>query len=494
LAAAKWAGRGAGFVAGTIPSIAFPEPSLSPLAFVGLVPLLLIVRTAPDLREAAVRSWLGGTGFLFATHLWLTPKVGPFLVLVCLVVGGLWAPWGAACWSLLRDRLNLARALAATAVLPAVWIAIEVVRSLEHLGGPFGLLGASQWNAPPMLSLAAVGGVWAVSFVIVAVNVALTAGIAAYPNARVSLPALAIACIAILLGPLYHSLRAQPSVTDIAHVGVVQVGPTEGADQRFAAGIRNSQTLVGKELDLVVWGESSVGFDLARRPDLQSPLRRLAADLNARVLVNVDARRSGAGGIYKSSMLMSSMGEVATYDKMRLVPFGEYIPARPVLGWVTRFTEAATEDRRRGDGVRLMRAGDIAFTPLVCFESAFPDLARSVTAAGSDLIVYQSAITTFQHSWGPEIHASLAAVRAVETGRPVVHASLTGVTAAFDARGGRIGWMSSSDHGARVLEMPLTTGTTAFVRLGNWVPVASIGILAIYGAVLVRRRRNRRLL
>ena len=84
---------------------------------------------------------------------------------------------------------------------------------------------------------------------------------------------------------------------------------------------------------------------------------------------------------------------------------------------------------------------------LICFESAFPDMSRVDTDQGAQLIVYQSATSTFQGTWGPDQHASLGAVRAAETGRPVVQAALTGDTAAFDARGRLLAWMGQSAHG-----------------------------------------------
>lgn len=487
-----WAGTLGSLPAGAVPALAFPEPGLWPLAYVGLVPLLLLIGTAGERRRAVVRGWLGGTGFLLATHHWLAPKAGPFLIVVTVVVGALWAPWGAAVHALLGRRPTVARALGAIAFLPAGWVAIEVARSWEYVGGPFGLLGASQWNAPAMLSLAALGGVWAVGYVVVAVNVAVAVAVSAGAggNRRVLALAIGLGAVGLALGPAYSALKPAPAIARSARIGVVQVGLFPGPDQRFAAGVEHTRELAGGDLDMIVWGESSVGFDLGARPDLIATLRRLASELGTPLLVNVDARRGGQSGIYKSSILVTPQGEADRYDKMRLVPFGEYIPFRPVFGWLASITDAAAEDRRRGTGVELMSAGGIDFAPLICFESAFPDMARTVVALGSDMIVYQSAITTFQDSWAPETHASLAAVRAVETGRPVVHATLTGVTAAFDGRGRRRAWIGSDASGAFVIDLPLTGGTTVFVRLGNWVPVASLVIVVGGTAVLARRRRR----
>ena len=169
----------------------------------------------------------------------------------------------------------------------------------------------------------------------------------------------------------------------------------------------------------------------------------------------MDAQREAGGGIYKSALLVGEAGVLGSYDKTRLVPFGEYVPLRPLLGWVTRLTDAAAVDRHRGARLAVLPAGELSVGPLVCFESAFPDLARNLAAGGADLVVVQTADTTFQGSWGLDQHASLSAVRAVESGRPVLQAALSGTSAAFDARGRRLAWAAGDWRGAAVVELPL---------------------------------------
>ena len=201
-------------------------------------------------------------------------------------------------------------------------------------------------------------------------------------------------------------------------------GAIAPAEQRFDAAEAITRDLPPGHYDLVVWGESSVGLDLDRRPDLLARLRRLSPAEGSDLLVNVDAL-DASGAIHKTSVLIGPDGVVSRYERMRLVPFGEYIPFRRALGWLPSITRAAPEDRARGQGLVVMRADGIRFTPLVCFESAFPDMSRRAALDRARLVVVQSATTTFQGSWAPDQHASLAAVRAVETGRPVVHATLS---------------------------------------------------------------------
>jgi len=486
----RWLARGASAVAGALPALAFPEPGIWPLAWIGLVPLLLLVARARTPREAGVRAWLGGAGLLAAVHAWLAPVLGPALPAFALLLGAALIPWGVAVRALLSGPVTVAKLLAAIAVLPAGWVLAEAVRSWDRLGGPFGLLGSSQWANRPLLAPAALGGVWLVSFLAVAVNAALAAALAPGTRAAVRLAAVALAAAAFASGPAWDAVRSHPSAGRTLRVGLVQPGVIGSPGARFDAGERATLQLAASRPELVVWGESSVGFDLDSHPDLRARLVRLARVTGADLLVNVDARRQAGRGISKSAVLVRPDGIDGRYDKMRLVPFGEYIPLRPLLGWVARISKAAAEDRVRGTALVELQARAVRIGPLVCFESAFPDLARQHVARGAELIVVQSATTTFQHSWAPEQHASFTPLRAVETGHPVVHATLTGVTTVADARGRVLARFGTGWRGAAVVTLPLGAADTPYVRLGDWVPRGCLAIVVAAAVAALARRRG----
>ncbi|MEV6117383.1 apolipoprotein N-acyltransferase [Streptomyces sp. NPDC052109] len=474
-----WRRSAVAAVAGALPVLAFPAPSLWWFAYVALVPWILLARSAPSGRRAAYDGWSGGFGFLVAVHHWLLPSLHVFIFLIAVLLGALWAPWGWLVRRFLGEQPAPGRGAVALLVLPSAWLTVELVRSWQGLGGPWGMLGASQWQVSPALRLASVGGVWLLSFLVVAVNVA-AAVLISVRESRVPAVASLVATAAATSAAWVWAPR--PQVDGQSRIAVVQPGIVAGqdsAEKRFAREEQLTRRLAGQDVDLVVWGESSVGFDLGGRPDLARRIAALSRATGADVLVNVDARRSDRPGIYKSSVLIGPDGPTGyRYDKMRLVPFGEYIPARSLLGWATSVGRAAGEDRRRGTEQVVMDVGHgLRIGPLICFETAFPDMSRHLAEDGADVLVGQSSTSSFQNSWAPEQHASLAALRAAETGRPMVHATLTGVSAVYGPGGQRLGpWLGTDASTARVYDVPLAHGITPYVRYGDW---------PVHGALLV---------
>lgn len=465
--------------AGALVALAFPAASLWWLAWVVLVPLLLLVRAASSPFHGAARAWAGMAGFVLATQYWLFGSAGPLLVVVAAGLGALWLPWGWAAHRLLTGDLTMRRVLAAVAILPSAWVLAEAVRSWERLGGPWAPLGVSQWNQPATLASAALGGVLLTSFLIVAVNVAIV-GVVVLRSARL----IALPVVLVAAGPAWFWLQPPPAEASTVRVALVQPGDIDDAAARQAAG--ESLTAPLRDVDLVVWGESSVGVDLTSHPQALARLAGLSRRIGADILVNVDAR-APQGGIYKSSVLIGPDGSRGSYSKTRLVPFGEYVPLRPVFGWATRHTKAASEDRRRGDGPVVLNTGSLAVGPLISFEATFSDLARREVRLGAELLAYQSATSTFQGSWAQPQLASMVAVHAVEVGHPAVHAGLSGVSSAFDARGIRLGWLPASDRGVLVLDVPLGSHTTVYQRFGDWVIVVALLILTAWCAQSARR-------
>lgn len=489
----RWRGRFAAGIAGAVPALAFPEPGIWVLGFIGLAPFISLLAAAPTRREAGWRGWFGGMAFMTTTHAWMIPATGLFTIPAAMLLGALWVPWSVVAWWSLAGRPGARRVLGAGVVVPAAFVLTEYVRSWDRLGGPWGVLGSTQWNNGPILALASLGGVWLLSGVLMAVNTAAAAALTARSGERARVTAVAVAIGVVLVAGTYGVIRSPVATSATFRVGGAQPGVVHDEEQRFVANEALTVELAGRDLDLIVWAESSVGFDLESSPSHAARLIALSRRVGAPLLVNIDAGSAGTGEIAKAAVLVDGGGVEARYDKMRLVPFGEYIPLRHLLGWIADVSDAAAEDRVPGHGVVVMDVGGVGVGPLVCFESAFPDLVRTLVRDGADIVVLQTATTTFQGTWAQAQHASLAAVRAVEAGRPVVHAALSGVSAAFDAEGRRLLWVDQDEVRPWEVAVPLGETTTPYVRFGDWLPAASAVALlaAAVAAGLASARRSR---
>jgi apolipoprotein N-acyltransferase len=511
-----WSVRGVMLLCGALLVLTFPDANFEYLAWFGLVPALVLIARSPTAREGGVRAWWLGAGYLIAALYWMAPEIGPGVLLVAVVFGFLWVPFGVAAQKLLRPPLSWPRALAALVVVPSCWLLTEWLRSWQGFGGPWAVFGVSQWQHPVVLALASVGGVWLISFALVLTNVAIVialeslprVGAALVPGAswRAGLAALGVAAgvASVGAGPLTFALTpASPAVRQVT-IAMVQPGVVHNASlsthasQTLTTELSRDGTIGGVRPDLIVWGESSINQDLTLPAShaLLKQFEALSAEDGADLLVNQDTTVPGKGH-EKWSVLVSPTGIKGIYVKTRLVPFGEYIPFRQQLGWLTKISKAASSNMIPGTGAHLLYATDregrtLPIGDLICFESAFPDMARVDADKGAQLIVYQSATSTFQGTWGPDQHASLAAVRAAETGRPVIQAALTGDTVAFDARGRLLAWMGQDSHGVVTvrLGLPAASARTIYDQLGDFVPWAAVAIVVAAALVMFANSRG----
>jgi apolipoprotein N-acyltransferase len=507
------------FLAGGVPAVlVFPAPSLSYLAWFALLPGMVLFTRAATTREAIARGWWFGAGYLFAMLSWMAVQIGPGLLLIAAVFGCMWSPFAVAVSRLLKPPVSWPRALAALIVVPSCWLIPEWIRSYQGLGGPWGLYGASQWQHPAVLALASIGGVWLVSVALLIANTGLTLLVGALrpagstsptgttPRRRITMTALGIAAFAAAAGsgPLAFALTPPFAAVRQVAIALVQPGAVSDVAQRvdaseaLTAGLGTTGAFAKDHPSLIVWGESSVADDLSLDHALLRRIETLSSRDQAEILASQDAAIPGPrAGQEKVAVLVSPDGIEGRYVKTRLVPFGEYIPFRQQLGWLSKISKAAGSNMIPGTGAHLLTvttAGPkpLAIGVLVCFESAFPDMSRAETDAGARVIVYQSSTPTFQGTWGPDQHASLAALRAAETGRPVVQAALTGDTVAFDARGRQLARLGQGSSGVVTVRLELSNAAdrTFYDEAGDYVMWTGVAITGLAALVTLGRRRG----
>ena len=490
-------------LSGVLGALAFPKTDWSLLAWGWLVPALVSgVTRAP--RAALRDGWLAGSVFYVVLLRWLDhtflhysaiPWPVTWLPIVALAAYcGLYlgATAGATAW--LTPRLGAGPALA---LAPPLWVAGEWLRGHLMGGFPWGLLGYSQHAQLAVIQVAELGGVYLVSLVIVAVNAALAALLALGP--RRAWPGVAGAAL-LLAGTLVFGVHAL-GVDRSAGVGSVDVAVIQPAIEQTIKWdpARHAQILdiyerltreaAASRPAIVLWPETATTIFLRGDPELLERLRRLSVDIGTPILVGSIDRRDGPRGQFlNSAFLLTGQGITGKYDKIHLVPFGEYVPLVGLLGFVKSWAEFISEFGE-GDTQTVFPLPGAPFGTVICYEIIFPELFRGFVNRGASFMANITNDAWFGETSGPWQHLGTLPLRAVEQRVAIARAANTGVSAFVDPAG-RIGpTLPLSARGALHHRIPLRGPLTLYARLGDWL-VAACAAIGLAGAGIAFFRRS----
>ncbi len=473
--------------------LSFPKFGHGAVAWVALAPLLVALHgVAPGraFRLGHLTGTVAHVGLLYWTALVVAQFGGlpmavavPLMVLLAATVGLFTAAW-AWCVARLGGRLGARGLLLA----PAPWVAIEVARNYTFLHFPWCLLGYSQHELLPVVQLAALGGVFLVSFVVAGAS-AVLAFVAVESEAgrrRRAAVAYAVALAATLgfgVWRLSQPVAAQGSL----RVGLVQASIRQ--EEKWAPGlaernlqrhVRLSQAAAAQGARLVVWPESSVPWPYDDEPLLANDLQALARRLDAYLLFGNDDRDPSVQPqrIYVGGKLLAPDGRLTyRHHKLRLVPFGEYVPLAPLLTLGGRFTArmvAQVGEFTPGETYEIGRADGHGLATLVCYEVIFPELARRFAREGAQLLVSITNDGWYGTTSAPYQHLAMARFRSVETGRYLVRAANTGISAVVDPRGRLLAATRLFEERALVSDVAISTESTPYLALGE-----SFGLLCL---------------
>ncbi len=475
--------------AGLLLALAFPPAELWPLALLAIAPLLWLLRAAGPSRGFALGlafglAFFGATIywiFLFGALAWLALTVASALSLS--LVGAL-AP------SLIRPGAPLGTAIG----LASLWTAVDWVRGMWPLGGfTWGAVGISQVDDRALLPLATVAGVWGVTFVVVLVNALLVEAAAGGGGAPRRAGRLAFA-LAVVLAPvaLPFSHPDGPSI-DVASLQVdvrEASGPTAAQEDRQVAQLNvelHASLASGPRPDLVLWGEGALDPAASSDAETVAAVRSVVAEVGAPTVIGAVIDEDGAE--HTSVIVLDGQGSnVGRYDKVHLVPFGEYVPFRDELGWVDAIRQIPV-DRVPGTAIRTLAVPGLPpFGTPICFENSFPAVPRAMVRAGATFLVVPVNNASYGFTAASDQHLQMSRMRAVETGRWVVDAAISGVTAFVDTRGQVVGRTELFQTAILRDRIQASTAETPYVRLGDWVPWLSL--VVVVGLVAFPRRRS----
>jgi apolipoprotein N-acyltransferase len=459
------------------------------VAFVALAPFLWLIRASRPRR-----GFLLGLAFGFAYFGSLLYWILLFGELawgsLSLTSAGFVAVFGLVAPILWRGT----NPIRSTFALAALWAVTEYVRSMWPLGGfTWGGLGYTQADNPFLLPLASVTGVWGISFVVALVNGLLLLFL--HRVGKRTVPALGVAATGALLvlAPAAIPLPVPDGrPVDVAAIQVrvpkgLQLDP-ELEDRIIAEMFAHAhRTLAADPPDLAVWPENSLDQDPTRDPSLRALVTGAIRFVGVPTLANAITDRND-GRQFNENLLYDGDGRVVDrYAKQHLVPFGEYVPWHRYLDWISALDQI-TWSYTPGDRQNLMDVDGLRFASVICFENSFPSLPRELIAGGADFLVVTTNNASYLRTAASEQHLSMSRLRAVENGRWVIHAAVSGITAFVDPDGGvhEVTGLFEPTIARRVITT--SRDRTIYNRFGDWFPLASA--VAVAGLLLLPRRRD----
>ena len=445
-------------------ALAFPKFDLNVLAWVAFVPFFYAIDGEP-LGRVLAWSWLQGLAAFMGSLYWIPIPLHNFadvalgLAIIPLVLlAGIMAIFTMiALWSgeFIARRLRLSRAL----TMPLTWAALELVRTYFPVGFPWNLLGYAAYHNITLIQFAEFTGVYGVSALIMFFN-AVVYQVAfrrtTHREQTISLSALTGVMLVVFAFGVWRIGNVKEAVSS----GTFRVAMVQGnipqslkwdpnfLPQSFKVYEDETADAARRGADLVVWPEAAAAFLF--QPDNQYPdeylgdaayratLLTLARNTNVPILFGAPALSTDPAkpGFYNRAYLVSATGEVeGHYDKIVLVPFGEYVPGREFLGYFVNRVVKGFGDMVPGEAQNLFEVKGAKLGVLICYESIFADLTRREVKEGADVLVNITNDAWYGQSSAPYQALAMATMRSAETKVPMIRTANTGISAIIEPTG-----------------------------------------------------------
>jgi apolipoprotein N-acyltransferase len=494
---------------------AFPTIDWNLFVWIALTPVLACAVTRSP-RQALGDGWLMGTVFFVLLLRWLDHTFQQYSAIpwpltwlpIAALAGycGLYVGGVACATSWLCRRLGAGWGLLTA---PFLWVGGEWVRGHVMSGFPWGLLGYSQYRALPVIQMAEWTGVYGVSFLIVSTNAALV-GWFVLPK-RTALWGVGAAAGLLGLTLLYgwdrlESERLQTGQRQVLRVSVVQPSIEQGVkwDPEFwNEALSVYRTLTRRTVgfsEVVVWPETATPVVLPREGRLLEELKTLAREINVPLVVGaLDLEGGKVPRYFNSAFVLTERGITDKYDKIHLVPFGEYVPLSEIIGFVRRWAEFIS-DLAAGTEPVVFRDAGPPFGVVICYEGVFPELFRRFVKggepkagreinAGAQWMVNMTNDAWFGRTSGPWQHLAMLPFRAVENRVAIARAANTGVSAFIEPSGRISQTLPLFARGILSDRIPLRgSAETLYTRYGDLFAYACLGVTGVgFAAALCRR-------
>ena len=439
-------------MSGVLLALAFPKIDLSILAWVSFVPLLWIIHTKTP-KQAFLFGWLAGMSFYLCTVYWVVQTIGLYsniptliaigpLLMMCAILAFYTGVFAAG--------LQLHQQWGGSILLlgPPLWVALEWVRSFFFIGFPWVNLGYSQHSFLNLIQFAEVTGVYGLSALVMFGNLVVFTVVHAKGPGRGRLLLAAVLFIFVLSGWGAWRRNQLASLPPVHHLRVGLIQGNVSQDQKWDKAFqeetlaryeRLSRKAATKGAELIIWPETAVPFFFQSDRPYQQRLLNFVRELHTPLLFGAVGWRPKTLDevtLFNRAYFVSAEGKVlGFYDKIKLAPFGEYIPFHnSFLFFLDKLVEGIG-DFAAGTKTTVFSLPALKFGVLICFEGIFPNLARRFVANGANLLVNITNDAWFGRSSAPYQHLVMEAMRAVENRVPLVRAANTGFSAVVSLDG-----------------------------------------------------------
>ncbi|HEX9984749.1 MAG TPA: apolipoprotein N-acyltransferase [Thermoanaerobaculia bacterium] len=492
-------------LSGALFAFAFPDVAQGWLAFVAFAPLLVAILRAKSNRQAVLLGWLSQTIAWLLMVPWvvrvmshyggLPYAVGVLLLLAMALILGAYG----ALFAWIVRRLQLDAAFSRWLMVPLAWAAIEYARTYLLTGFPWNLIATAIVDYPTLIQIDRAAGPYFVAAMIVFPSTVITWWVTQKPSApqRVVIGGL-LGILALTwwgTGLVASKLLVRPS--GIPPVKAAMIQPNIAQEMRWNAEntvaiyqrmMAMTNTAIANGAQIVIWPESTVPLSYSSTPFYKETIEELSTRHNVDIILgSVAEDPRDRNRLWNSAFLASNGKTIGHYDKIRLVPFGEYVPLRKLLFFAEKMVRAVGEFSFGTNDQPL--AGKLRYGPAICYEVVYPQLTRTQIRNGAEVIVTITNDAWFEGSSAPRQHLNQARLRAIEGDRYMLRAGTTGISAFIDPTGQIKSFLPMGQEGIVYAEFQPRHTKTLYVRFGDWFAWVAAGVVLI---AIVKKKRERR--
>lgn len=492
---------------GVLLFLSFPKYDLGFLAWIALIPLFWALKGAISIRQGLLLGFITGMICHIGLIYWITYVIvnygylpiylGIILMLLLACYLSLYTALFTVGIILFRQKIDLYFAA------PVLWICLEYCKSYLFAGFPWENLGYSQYWNHYLIQFADVSGVFGLSFLIVLVNVTLFEVLAAKSKKKFILAAVVSLIITgVVIYGVSRSRQIDKILQNAAQIEVLLIQGNIDQSIKWNEGFQKETINIYEQLSLqnapvkgslVVWPETALPFNYQDANQFQKQIRDISLGTKSWFIFGSTSYENSKDNTayYNSAYLLSPTGEIkGKYDKVHLVPYGEYVPLRSVFPFITKLT-AGMGDFSAGTGYYPLMMNGKKIGILICYEGILPFAARTYKNEGAELLVNITNDAWFGATSAPFQHFSMSVFRAVETRLYLVRAANTGISAIVSPKGEIVARTNIFEKAAIKGNVKYSNIQTIYAKYGDVLVIVCFGLVVFFFVLILLKWRTK---